>query len=282
MRSCLYFEITGRLKQAGVRDRKVEKMIFETHGHYDDEQFDEDREQLIAEFLEKDIDKVMNVGADMQSSRNSVELAGKYPHFYAAVGVHPSEVGDLTEDDMQALKQMTLENPKVKAIGEIGLDYHFDDDPPRDVQKKWFIRQLELAQELGMPIIIHSRDAASDTMEILKDMDGGRNGGVIHCYSYSVEQAREYIKMGFNIGVGGVVTFKNSRRLQEVVEDIPLEKIVLETDSPYMAPVPFRGTRNSALYIPYIAEKIAEIKDVPVEKVYETTYANAMKMYRIS
>lgn len=275
------FEITGRLKQAGVQDRKVEKMIFETHGHYDDEQFDEDREQLIAEFLEKDIDKVMNVGADMQSSRNSVELAGKYPHFYAAVGVHPSEVGDLTEDDMQALKQMTLENPKVKAIGEIGLDYHFDDDPPRDVQKKWFIRQLELAQELGMPIIIHSRDAASDTMEILKDMDGGRNGGVIHCYSYSREQAREYIKMGFHIGVGGVVTFKNSRRLQEVVEDIPLEKIVLETDSPYMAPVPFRGTRNSALNIPYIAEKIAEIKGVPVQKVYDQTYANALKMYKM-
>ena len=275
------FEITGRLKQAGVQDRKVEKMIFETHGHYDDEQFDEDRERLIAEFLEKDIDKVMNVGADMQSSRNSVELAGKYPHFYAAVGVHPSEVGDLTEDDMQALKQMTLENAKVKAIGEIGLDYHFDDDPPRDVQKKWFIRQLELAQELGMPIIIHSRDAASDTMEILKDMDGGRNGGVIHCYSYSREQAREYIKMGFHIGVGGVVTFKNSRRLQEVVEDIPLEKIVLETDSPYMAPVPFRGTRNSALNIPYIAEKIAEIKGVPVQKVYDQTYANALKMYKM-
>ena len=256
-------------------------MIFETHGHYDDEQFDEDREQLISEFLEKDIDKVMNVGADMQSSRNSVELAGKYPHFYAAVGVHPSEVGDLTEDDMQALKQMTLENPKVKAVGEIGLDYHFDDDPPRDVQKKWFIRQLELAQELGMPIIIHSRDAASDTMEILKDMDGGRNGGVIHCYSYSREQAREYIKMGFHIGVGGVVTFKNSRRLQEVVEDIPLEKIVLETDSPYMAPVPFRGTRNSALNIPYIAEKIAEIKGVPVQKVYDQTYENALKMYKM-
>lgn len=275
------FEITGRLKQAGVQDRKVEKMIFETHGHYDDEQFDEDRERLIAEFLEKDIDKVMNVGADMQSSRNSVELAGKYPHFYAAVGVHPSEVGDLSEDDMQALKQMTLENPKVKAIGEIGLDYHFEDDPPRDVQKKWFIRQLELAQELGMPIIIHSRDAASDTMEILKDMDGGRNGGVIHCYSYSREQAREYIKMGFHIGVGGVVTFKNSRRLQEVVEDIPLEKIVLETDSPYMAPVPFRGTRNSALNIPYIAEKIAEIKGFPVQKVYDQTYANALKMYKM-
>ena len=252
-------------------------MIFETHGHYDDTQFDEDREQLIAEFLEKDIDKVMNVGADMQSSRNSVELAAKYPHFYAAVGVHPSEVGELTETDIQELKSMVLDNPKVRAIGEIGLDY----DPPRDVQKKWFLRQLELAQELTMPIIIHSRDAASDTMEILKRMDGGRNGGVIHCYSYSVEQAREYIKMGFNIGVGGVVTFKNSRKLQEVVEDIPLEKIVLETDSPYMAPVPFRGTRNSALNIPYIAEKIAEIKGVPVQKVYDQTYANALKMYKM-
>ena len=177
-------------------------MIFETHGHYDDTQFDEDREQLIAEFLEKDIDKVMNVGADMQSSRNSVELAAKYPHFYATVGVHPSEVGELTETDIQELKSMVLDNPKVRAIGEIGLDYHFDDDPPRDVQKKWFLRQLELAQELTMPIIIHSRDAASDTMEMLKRMDGGRNGGEIHCYSYSVEQAREYIKMGFNIGVG--------------------------------------------------------------------------------
>ena len=245
-------------------------MIFETHGHYDDTQFDEDREQLIAEFLEKDIDKVMNVGADMQSSRNSVELAAKYPHFYASVGVHPSEVGELTETDIQELKSMVLDNPKVRAIGEIGLDYHFDDDPPRDVQKKWFLRQLELAQELAMPIIIHSRDAASDTMEMLKRMDGGRNGGVIHCYSYSVEQAREYIKMGFNIGVGGVV-----------VEDIPLEKIVLETDSPYMAPVPFRGTRNSALNIPYIAEKIAEIKGVPVQEVYDQTYANALKMYKM-
>ena len=256
-------------------------MIFETHGHYDDEQFDEDRERLIAEFLEKDIDKVMNVGADMQSSRNSVELAGKYPHFYAAVGVHPSEVGDLTEDDMQALKQMTLENPKVKAIGEIGLDYHFDDDPPRDVQKKWFIRQLELAQELGMPIIIHSRDAASDTMEILKDMDGGRNGGVIHCYSYSREQAREYIKMGFYIGVGGVVTFKNAKKLKEVVENIPLTSIVLETDCPYMAPEPNRGKRNNSAYIRYVAEKIAELKGITYEEVVEQTEKNARDMYRL-
>ena len=257
-------------------------MIFETHGHYDDTQFDEDREQLIAEFLEKDIDKVMNVGADMQSSRNSVELAGKYPHFYAAVGVHPSEVGELTEADIQELKSMVQDNSKVRAIGEIGLDYHFDDDPPRDVQKKWFVRQLELAQELAMPIIIHSRDAASDTMEILKRMDGGRNGGVIHCYSYSVEQAREYIKMGFHIGVGGVVTFKNSRRLQEVVEDIPLEKIVLETDSPYMAPVPFRGKRCDSTMIRFTAEKMAEIKGVTPDKIQEICNNNAKILFAIA
>ena len=254
-------------------------MIFETHGHYDDTQFDEDREQLIAEFLEKDIDKVMNVGADMQSSRNSVELAAKYPHFYAAVGVHPSEVGELTEADIQELKSMVQDNPKVRAIGEIGLDYHFDDDPPRDVQKKWFVRQLELAQELAMPIIIHSRDAASDTMEILKRMDGGRNGGVIHCYSYSAEMAKEYVKMGYYIGIGGVVTFKNAKKLKQVVQEIPLESIVLETDCPYLAPVPYRGKRNSSLYLPYVAEEIAALKGAAAEDVVLQTEENARKLY---
>ena len=152
---------------------------------------------------------------------------------------------------------------------------------PKEVQIHWFRKQLELAEELKLPVVIHSRDAAKDTMDIMKEMQGRLCGGVIHCFSYSTEIAREYIKMGFNIGVGGVVTFKNSRKLQEVVEDIPLEKIVLETDSPYMAPVPFRGTRNSALNIPYIAEKITEIKGVPVQKVYDQTYANALKMYKM-
>lgn len=256
-------------------------MIFETHGHYDDAQFDGDREELIAAFLENGIDKVMNVGADMQSSRNSVALAGKYPHFYAAVGVHPSDVGGLTEADMDELEALAQGEPKVRAVGEIGLDYHFDDDPPHEIQKKWFIRQLELAAKLSLPVIIHSRDAASDTMEILKETDGGRNSGVIHCYSYSLPQAKEYVKMGFYIGVGGVITFKNSRKLQEVVAEIPLENIVLETDSPYLAPVPVRGTRNSALNIPYVAEKIAEIKGVSADVVYETTYRNAERMYRV-
>lgn len=256
-------------------------MIFETHGHYDDERFDEDREQLCKSFLENGIDKVMNVGADMKSSRSSVQLAAAYPHFYAAVGVHPSEVGDMTDKDIEELKSMAEENQKVVAIGEIGLDYHFDDAPSREVQRKWFVRQLELAAELNMPVVIHSRDAASDTMEILKSMDGGKNGGVIHCYSYSLFQAKEYIKMGFHIGIGGVITFNNSKKLREVVDGIELDHIVLETDSPYMAPVPYRGRRNCALYIPYIAEKIAEIKGVSTEAVYEATYRNAMKMYKI-
>lgn len=257
-------------------------MIFETHGHYDDDKFDEDRPQLIAQFLEKGIDRVMNVGADMKSSRSSVLLAEKYPHFYAAVGVHPSEVADMTDEDIEELEMMVKNNFKVRAVGEIGLDYHFYDDPPADIQKKWFVRQLELADRLNMPVIIHSRDAASDTMDILKRMNAGKNGGVIHCYSYSLPQAREYVKMGFYIGVGGVVTFSNSRKLQEVVCDIPLENLVLETDSPYLAPAPFRGKRNSALNIPYIAQKIADIKGVPVDTVYDVTYRNALKLYKLS
>ena len=255
------------------------KMIFETHGHYDDEQFDTDREQLLEEFQRQDIRYVMNIGANIATSKASVELAHQYDFIYAAIGTHPDDAPELSDAAIEMYRQMATDE-KVKAIGEVGLDY-FHEDVPKEVQIHWFRKQLELAEELKLPVVIHSRDAAKDTMDIMKEMQGRLCGGVIHCFSYSTEIAREYIKMGFNIGVGGVVTFKNSRKLQEVVEDIPLEKIVLETDSPYMAPVPFRGTRNSALNIPYIAEKIAEIKGVPVQKVYDQTYANALKMYKM-
>ena len=255
------------------------KMIFETHGHYDDEQFDTDRERLLEEFQRQDIRYVMNIGANIVTSKASVELAHRYDFIYAAIGTHPDDAPELSDAAIEMYRQMAADE-KVKAIGEIGLDY-FHEDVPKEVQIHWFRKQLELAEELKLPVVIHSRDAAKDTMDIMKEMQGRLCGGVIHCFSYSTEIAREYIKMGFNIGVGGVVTFKNSRKLQEVVEDIPLEKIVLETDSPYMAPVPFRGTRNSALNIPYIAEKIAEIKGVPVQKVYDQTYANALKMYKM-
>ncbi|MGN0394129.1 MAG: TatD family hydrolase [Coprococcus sp.] len=256
-------------------------MIFETHGHYDDERYDEDRNELLAECENRGIKFIMNIGADMKSSRATVELANKYSHVYGAVGVHPSEVGDMTDKDIDELFRMAKSNAKVKAIGEIGLDYYYDDNPEKETQIHWFKTQLELAEKLSLPVVIHSRDAANDTMNIMKEMKAKEIGGVIHCYSYSVEQAREYVKMGFYIGIGGVITFSNSKKLKEVVADIPIENLVLETDSPYLTPVPYRGKRNSALYIPYIAEEIARIKNMPVEKVYEITFENGKRLYRM-
>ncbi len=257
------------------------KMIFETHGHYDDESFDEDRDELLTECEAQGIKLIMNIGADMKSSRATVELANRYSHVYGAVGVHPSEVSDMTDKDIEELENMARSNTKVKAIGEIGLDYYYDDNPPKDIQAHWFQAQLELAKKLSLPVVIHSRDAALDTMNIMKEMKAEEIGGVVHCYSYSVEMAREYIKMGFYIGIGGVVTFANSKKLREVVADIPLDRLVLETDSPYLTPVPYRGKRNSALYIPYIAEEIARIKDVAVEEVYHVTFENGKRLYKM-
>lgn len=198
---------------------------------------------------------------------------------YAAVGVHPDEVGALNEETFARMKEL-FAKPKVVAVGEIGLDYYWDNEA-HDLQKKWFIRQLELARELDLPVLIHSREAAADTMEIMKQYGQGLNG-VIHCYSYSKEMAREYVDMGYYIGVGGVVTFKNARKLKETVEEIPLSSILLETDCPYLAPEPNRGKRNSSLNLIYVAEKIAEIKGVTCEEVIAQTEANARKMYRLS
>ena len=198
---------------------------------------------------------------------------------YAAVGVHPDEVGALNEETFARMKEL-FAKPKVVAVGEIGLDCYWDNEA-HDLQKKWFIRQLELARELDLPVLIHSREAAADTMEIMKQYGQGLNG-VIHCYSYSKEMAREYVDMGYYIGVGGVVTFKNARKLKETVEEIPLSSILLETDCPYLAPEPNRGKRNSSLNLIYVAEKIAEIKGVTCEEVIAQTEANARKMYRLS
>lgn len=197
---------------------------------------------------------------------------------YAAVGIHPDEVGELNEETFARMKELFLRD-KVVAVGEIGLDYYWDNES-HAMQKKWFIRQLELARELSLPVLIHSREAAADTMDIMKEYAGGLKG-VIHCYSYSREMAKEYVKMGFYIGVGGVVTFKNARKLKETVEEIPLEAIVLETDCPYLAPVPFRGKRNHSAYIRYVAEEIAGLKGVAYEKVVAQTEMNAEKLYGI-
>ncbi len=254
-------------------------MIFDTHAHYDDEAFDNDRDILLNSMNKNGIKKIVNVGADIRSSKNSIELAGRYDYIYAAVGIHPSETEGITEDDMEQIKIWTKEK-KVVAIGEIGLDYHYQ-EPDSEVQRKWFIRQLDIAKSCGLPIIIHSRDAAKETFDILKSYEGKIIGGVIHCYSYSPELAKEYVKMGYYIGVGGVVTFKNSKKLKETVEACPLNKIVLETDCPYLAPVPDRGKRNSSLKLPYVVSEIARLKGISDAEVIEMTYRNALDLYHI-
>lgn len=252
-------------------------MIFESHAHFDDDAFDEDRDSLLKSLKESGIEYVVNVGASMESTERTHELAKKYPFIYAAVGVHPTDSLPLTEKDMERLKELAADE-KTVAIGEIGLDYYWD-EPDREIQKKWFRRQIELAREVDLPIIIHSRDAAKDTLDILHEMSEGEYRGVMHCFSYSSEIAKEVIKMGFYIGVGGVCTYKNAKKLVEVVEEIPLERILLETDCPYLTPVPFRGKRNSSLYLPYVVEKIAEIKGITTEEVERVTYENGMKLF---
>lgn len=254
-------------------------MIFETHAHYDDESFNDDREALIRSLPEKGIGRIINVGASIETTKTTLELAAKYDYIYAAVGVHPSDISGLNEETFAWLKEQAS-LPKTVAIGEIGLDYYWDKEG-HDLQKYWFIRQLELAGEKKLPVMIHSREAAADTMEIMKKYGKDLNG-VIHCYSYSPEMAQEYVKMGYFIGVGGVVTFKNAKKLKETVKEIPLESIVLETDCPYLAPEPFRGKRNCSLYISYVAEKIAELKGISAEEVIRQTEENAKQLYQIN
>lgn len=253
--------------------------IFDTHAHYDDEAFDGDREQLIESLGAHGIGAVVNVGASMASCRTTLALTEKYPFFYGALGVHPNETAELTEEDMEWIKRESRRE-KIVAIGEIGLDYYWD-EPEREIQKRWFVRQLALAKETGLPVIIHSRDAARDTLDIMKAEHGGTTGGVIHCFSYGVEIAREYLNMGYFIGIGGVLTFKNAKKLKEVAEYVPMDRIVLETDCPYLAPVPHRGKRNSSLNLPYVVEAMAEIKKMEPEEVIRVTSENAKKLYRL-
>lgn len=251
-------------------------MIFDTHAHYDDEQFDEDREQLLLSMQEGGVGTIVNAGSDVSSWEDIRNLTERYPFVYGAVGVHPDDVGELNEENFKRLRTI-LQEEKIVALGEIGLDYYWDKESHEE-QKEWFIRQLELAKELEMPVIIHSREAAADTLEIMKKYTG-KLKGVIHCFSYSAELAREYVKMGFFIGIGGVVTFQNAKKLKEVVKEIPMEAIVLETDCPYLAPVPNRGKRNSSLNLTYVAEQISELKGVPYEEVVVQTERNARRLY---
>mgnify|MGYP002510331276 CR=1 FL=1 len=254
-------------------------MIFESHAHYDDEAFDEDRKELLLSFKENGIDKVVNVGASLESCRITLALMGEYPFIYGAMGVHPSETGGLDEDDFAWLRKQCGVD-KVVAVGEIGLDYHWK-EPEISVQKKWFERQLALAEEVRLPVIIHSRDAAKDTLDMMQALHAERTGGVVHCYSYTKEMAREYLDMDFYFGIGGVITFQNARKLKEAVEYIPIDRILLETDSPYLSPEPYRGRRNSSLNLPYVAQAVAELKGMSYEEVVAATTANAERLFRL-
>lgn len=252
-------------------------MYFETHAHYDDAKFDEDRNELLNSLKEHNIGYVVNVGADMQSSKESIKLAEEYDFVYASVGVHPHEAIKVKEEDYKTLEKW-LQHDKVVALGEIGLDYYYDFSP-RDVQREVFKRQLKICENITKPVIIHSRDASQEVFDIIKESKVRK--GVIHAYSGSLEMALEYIKMGFYIGIGGVLTFKNANKLVNVVENIPLEYILTETDSPYLSPVPVRGTRNNSQNLKYIVEKISEIKQIDKDVVEKITLETAKKFFCI-
>ena len=253
-------------------------MIIDTHAHYDDEQFDIDREELLSSMESGGIGAVINASATVRSWDKVLEFTRKYPFMYGMIGVHPDEIGELDEDKFARMEELVSE-PKIVAVGEIGLDYYWDKES-HEQQKAWFIRQLNLAREKNLPVNIHSREAAADTFDIMKKYAQGMKA-IIHCYSYSKEMALEYVKMGYLIGVGGVVTFKNARKLKEVVQAVPIEQIVLETDCPYLAPTPYRGKRNSSLYLPYVVQAIAELKGMTEEEVMEITTENARRFYGI-
>ena len=254
-------------------------MIIDTHAHYDDEAFNPDRDALLNSMAENGIEKVVNVCASISELYRTVELMEKYPFVYGAVGVHPDDAPQMTQDTLDEIRRLSRMD-KMVAIGEIGLDYYWHkEEQEHEVQKKMFAAQMDIAREEKLPFMIHSRDAAEDTLEIVKSyMQGGMYGGIIHCFSYSKEIAAQYLKMGLYLGIGGVVTFKNARKLKEVVEYAPLSQIVLETDCPYMSPEPNRGKRNSSLNLPYVAQAIADLKGITAEKVIQVTRQNAMEL----
>lgn len=254
-------------------------MLFDSHAHYNDTRFDDDCFQILDCMKENGVGYIVNAADSMASIDKILPLCEKYDFIYASVGVHPEEAGSLCETDIERLKEFSNHN-KVCAIGEIGLDYHYD-DIPKQVQKYWFDRQLALAEEVNLPVIIHDREAHTDCLEILKRHDIQRIGAVMHCYSASAEMAEDFLALGMYFGFGGTVTFKNAKKVQKAAEKIPIERILLETDCPYLAPEPHRGERNSSLFMHYVSEKIAEIKGISVQEVESITTENARKLYRI-
>lgn len=253
-------------------------MFFDSHTHYDDERFDLDRDDLLKK-INQSVDYVINCGADLKSSRESINLANKFDFIFAAVGVHPENVKDIKQKDLDELEFLVKKNKKVKAIGEIGLDF-YQKGFSRDEQIYFFKKQLEIANKLNLPVIIHSREANQDTFEIIKSF--AKTNGVIHCYSGDVKMALDYINLGFFIGIGGIITFKNAKKMLDVVKNISIENILLETDCPYLSPEPNRGKRNDSSNLIYVAQKIAEIKNISLNEVAEKTKLNAKKLFNIN
>ncbi|MBN2899353.1 MAG: TatD family hydrolase [Clostridia bacterium] len=254
-------------------------MLFDSHAHIDSERFEGERDDIVARAKEAGLSLIMNPGADYSSSVNAVALSEKYDMVYAAVGIHPHEAESVDEAMLEAIEALAKKE-KVKAIGEIGLDYYYDHSP-REIQKQVFVDQIRLAKSLGLPIIIHDRDANDDVMRILKAENPFETGVILHCFSGSAELARQYVKLGAYISVAGPLTFKNNRKTIEVVEVVPLDRLLIETDSPYLTPVPFRGKRNEPAYVQYVADKIAEIKGLTFKEVADATRENGCRIFNI-
>ena len=253
-------------------------MLFDTHAHYDDPQFDPDRDALLTALLQQGVGLVLVPGCTLDSSRAAVDLAHAYPHVYAAVGIHPENCHDFVPEHIDTLRRLAAED-KVVAIGEIGLDYYWPENPPKPLQHQTLRSQLELAAELDLPVIIHSREAQGDMLSVLRDYPTVR--GVFHCYAGSVEDARTLVRQGWMLSFNGALTFKNARKAPEVVAEIPLEHLLIETDAPYLTPVPFRGKRNHSGYVHLVAERMAQIKNLPVEEVEAATLENGKRLFRI-
>lgn len=254
-------------------------MLFDTHAHLNDSAFDADRDKLLESLPEHNVTRLMIPAWSLESSRTASDLAQKYDYVYAAVGAHPDHADEVCDDMLDALRDLCRATPKIKAIGEIGLDYHYE-DVPRDIQQKAFRMQMALAQELDMPVIVHERDAHEDGMRIVSEFP--KVTGVFHCYSGSLEMARWLVERGWSIGFTGVLTFKNARKALDVAANIPLDRIVLETDCPYMAPTPFRGSRCDPTMLIKMAEKLSELRDIPLEEIQKITFDNGNRLYRIA
>ena len=253
-------------------------LIFDSHAHYDSAAFDDDRDTVLASLPARGVGGVINAGSDLPSSRTSIALSEQYPFVWAAVGVHPEAAREMTSNDLAEIRQLATSS-RVVAIGEIGLDYHYEDACPREIQQQWFAAQLALANKLDLPVIVHDREAHEDTLRLLREY---RPKGVLHCFSGSVEMLREVMHLGMSIGLGGAVTFKNARRPVEAAAAVPADRLLLETDAPYMTPVPDRGKRCDSAHIAYTAAKIAEVRGIPVDALLDLTRENTCRLFGIA